>query len=538
MLEQFRRRLARWISPTRTSQRIYAAAQSSRLQGDWGGSTDSSADAELVSSLRALRSRSRELCRDVSYARRARTLVVNNVIGQGIGLQAQVYNTRGELSARVNEEIEELWENWSQADSCHTGGRLDFSAFERALVAQIFEAGEVFVRKRYQPFGASTIPFALELIEAERLADELSAPFVAARNGNEIRMGIELDSFMRPVAYHIRKRHRSEFLLRAGGADEIERVPANQIIHLAPVDRWPQTRGVPWMAATLSTFKDMSGYVQAEVVRARVHASTPWTIESVEGASSFGEGSEDGDGSVEMTVEPGIAKRLNPGEKFTAPQTNSPNPALEQFMRYLLRDIAAGVGPSYESLSRDYSQSNYSSSRLALLDDRDLWRVFQSWFICSFRKPVHREWMQQAVLARSFTTFTIEQWAIDRVKFESVRFRPRGWGWVDPTKEVEAFKEAVRCNFMTQQDVVATSGADFEELVEQRKKELEMLQEAGIVSDTDPAADSAGGAPSSNTATEPAAPSASDANQAPADTESDSEQDPAARVFRFPRKRT
>ena len=47
-------------------------------------------------------------------------------------------------------------------------------------------------------------------------------------------------------------------------------------------------------------------------------------------------------------------------------------------MRFMLREIAAGTGVSYESLSRDYSQSNYSSSRLALIDDRDLWRVFQT----------------------------------------------------------------------------------------------------------------------------------------------------------------
>ena len=43
--------------------------------------------------------------------------------------------------------------------------------------------------------------------------------------------------------------------------------------------------------------------------------------------------------------------------------------------------LAAGCGPSYESLSRDYSQSNYSSSRLSLLDDRDLWRVLQQWWL-------------------------------------------------------------------------------------------------------------------------------------------------------------
>ncbi|MGA0920517.1 MAG: phage portal protein, partial [Gemmatimonadaceae bacterium] len=38
--------------------------------------------------------------------------------------------------------------------------------------------------------------------------------------------------------------------------------------------------------------------------------------------------------------------------------------------------MASGIGVSYESISRDYSQSNYSSSRLALLEDHDLYKAF------------------------------------------------------------------------------------------------------------------------------------------------------------------
>src|SRR5512139_1938541 len=84
--------------PASHGTRMYESARQSRLSADWGAASDSSADTELVSSLRALRSRSRALCRDVSYAKRARALVVNNIIGSGIGMQAQVYTTRDELN--------------------------------------------------------------------------------------------------------------------------------------------------------------------------------------------------------------------------------------------------------------------------------------------------------------------------------------------------------------------------------------------------------------------------------------------------------
>lgn len=507
--------------------RMYASARSSRLTAGWTGG-NSSADAELVSSLTVLRSRSRALVRDSSYAKRARLLVVNNVIGTGIGLQAQVRTTRDELNRRVNEDIENAWREWCCADSCHTGGRLGFSMFERALMAQVFEAGEVFVRKHYRAFGDSRVPLALELIEAERLADDLQVPGMAPANGNILRMGVEMDRFYRPVAYYIRSRHPSEVRWTGDAYDQVERVPADQIIHLAVIDRWPQTRGEPWMHAVARRLNDMDGYSEAELIRARSQAVRMGIIETAEDASSFGE--EQADGSVEMELEPGTIQRLNPGEKWHDSAPTAPNPQLDPFMRYMLREVAAGCGPSYESLSRDYSQSNYSSSRLALLDDRDLWRVYQSWFISDFRQKVHREWLQAAILARAITSISVEQYAADPMRFESVRYKPRGWSWIDPTKEVEAYKEAIKAGLTTLTDVIAATagGQDIEDVLDTRARELELAEERGLTFDTDPAAY----AP--QPAAAPAAPSA-DAED-PDDPEQESDPEPPARVFSFPRK--
>lgn len=471
-------------------QRMYASARQDRLTANWSPA-NSSADAELVSSLRLLRARSRSLVRDSSYAKRARVLVVNNVIGQGIGMQAQVYTTRDQLNKRVNDSIEETWEHWCEAENCHTGGRLHFRSFERALMGQVFEAGEVFVRKHWVNAGTAGIPFALELIEAERVAEEYQYPGLLARSGNSVRMGIELDPFYRPVAYYIRQRHPSEVRFSGDGTDMVERVPADQIIHLALIDRWPQTRGEPWLHTVVRRLNDVDGYTEAEVIRARAQAVRMGIIESPEDASSFGE--EQDDGSVEVELQPGVIARLNPGEKWHDSAPSAPNPQLDPFMRYMLREMAAGIGVSYESLSRDYSQSNYSSSRLALLDDRDLWRAIQGWFLTDFRQKLHVEWLQAAVLARAVPGLTVDEYAANPRKFAAVRFRPRGWGWVDPTKEVQAFRDAVRSGFATQQDVLAQSGEDFEELVEQRAKELKLAQEAGIVLDTDPSKVAASG---------------------------------------------
>lgn len=471
--------------PPRTHLRQYAAAKASRLTADWQGS-DSSADSELVTSLKTLRARSRQLVRDASYAKQAQRIVVNNIIGTGIGMQAQVKTNGGDLIKRFNDEIEANWETWSKKENCHTGGRLHFRDIERHAVSQLFEAGEVFIRKHHRAFGRDGIPYALEIVEAERLADEFMSATLAALPGNEIRMGVEVDSeFFRPQAYWIRRRHPNE--LRFGGSQTyVERVPADQIFHLAIIDRWPQTRGVPWMHAAARRLNDMDGYSEAEIIRARDQANTSGAIKTPENADSLGE--EQDDGSFEVSREPGTWARLRPGEEITGFASTAPNPQLDPFMRYMLRETAAGTGVSYESLSRDYSQSNYSSSKLSVLDDRDTWRCLQWWFIREFRAEVHHDVMQASALAGLYTTFNIEMYAANMAKFEAVRFKPRGWTWVDPTREVDAYKAAVKAGFTTNGEVIAATagGLDVEDIAEARADELKMFREKDLVFDTMP----------------------------------------------------
>ena len=470
----------------RFGSRMYAAAKTSRLTADWQGS-DTSADAELVTSLRSLRGRSRQLCRDSSYAKRAKRLVVNNVIGPtGIGMQAQVKTSGGKLIQRINDDIEDAWDEWCAADQCHIGGRLHFAHFERALMSEVFEAGEVLVRLHPRAVGNSQIPLTLELIEAERLADEFSSQYLSSLDGNHIRMGVELDSFYRPIAYHIRRRHPSELRFGGPSVDLIERVPADQIIHLALVDRWPQTRGEPWLHAAARRLNDMDGYAEAEIVRARDQANRPGWIKTPEDAESFGELQDDG--SYEMESEPGVWKKLQPGEEALMPSPTAPNMAFPDFMRAMLREVAAGIGPSYEAISRDYSQSNYSSSRMGILDDRDEYRFIQWFVIRDFRQRLHPRWLQTAIMSKRVTTISVEQYALSMRKFEAVRYKPRGWTWIDPTTEVDAYILAINAGLTTRTDVIAATaaGQDIEDIDTTRERELEMEREKGLVFTTSP----------------------------------------------------
>jgi len=521
---------ATWKSAGAPQQRMYAAARRSRLNSDRPATTGS-ADSELATSLTSLRNLSRQLVRDNPYAKRARWIIVNNVIGPGIGLQCQVKTAGNKLIARVNDSIEEAWQAWSLADTCHTGGQLHFCDLERLAMGQVFEAGEVFIRKHWQPFGAGVVPYALEVIEPERLANESTPMSVPSRDGL-VRMGVEVDAFHRPLYYWIREGHPGDLRLHAHSSTRFERVPARDIIHLRLIDRWPQTRGEPWLHTVIQRLGDMGGYTEAEIIAARSGACVMGFIKSDEPPvpdATEGGDEESADGGKQLLdFAPGQIEHLAPGEEFQGFAPNRPNAALDPFMRFMLREVAAGIGCSYESLSRDYTKGNYSNSRLALLDDRDLWRLLQGWFLRNFRHIVHREWLQQAVLAGAVSKVSVEDYANNIAKYEAARFKTRGWSWIDPTKEVAAYKEAVRCGFTTVTDVIAQtgSGQDLEDVLTTRADELESMAERGLVFDTDPAK-------AAPTAAKPAAEEKEPDEEEEVDEEADDEEQRPRRAHMF-----
>jgi len=519
--------------PVVAASRAYHSARSSRATSGWYAA-ETSADAELASSLRVLRSRSRQLVRDAAYAKRAKVVVVNNVIGAGVGLQAQVVSTRGRSLRKENAAIEAAWKRWGEARYCHTGGKMHFPDLERAAFGQIFEAGECLFRKHYRAFGGSPVPFALEFIEPERLADHYSLP--NAPNGNEVRMGVEVDSYDRPVAYWLRERHPGDVRGRVRGTEKLIRVPAEQMWHLYVVDRWPQSRGEPWLHATARRLNDMDAYSEAEIIAARNSACQMGFIETpLDQANTKTMVDETNADTGEQIREmaPGIIDYLAPGQKFTEHNPSRPNTAIDPFLRYMLREVAAGTGVSYESLSRDYSKSNYSSSRLALLEDRDLWRSLQLWWLRNFRVPLHREWLKFAVYAGAVKGIDVDKYLADPERFEAAKFKPRGWSWIDPKNEVQYAMASVRSGFTTVGDVISKTGdgRDLEEVLEERKAELELMREHGLVFDTDPAVPKAGAAAPA----EPAADDADDTDAEDDDPADDDSTDPdaqeSARVF-------
>lgn len=461
----------------KAAKRSYQAAMIDRLVSDWMAST-TSADAEIKGALSVVRARSRDLSRNNDYYRNILKLLQVNVIGEGMPFQSQIRMQRGGLlDTEMNNKIEYEFNKWAKADSCDVSGKLSFYEMQGMAIRAPAQDGDVFFRKIKQSFGKSKVPAALEIIEAD-LCDEQHNEELG--DGRCIRMGIEYNEWLRPIAYHFTTKHPGDNAYGYTSSSKRIRVPANEVIHMMKTERPRQGRGMPWLTSAMMKMHHMNGYMDAEVIGARASSSLMGFIESPEGQL---EGDDVDAGQRVTEFEPGVFKQLNPGEKMNVPQLNKPGNQFAPFMQVMLRGVAAGAGISYESVSRDYSTVTYSSARQALLEDRDYWKVLQTWTIEHFSQNVIEFWLDQAVLSG---VLNLPKYFQDTEKYYSaIKWMPRGWNWVDPGKETAANLSSVRSGFMTASQVVAQMGGDYEELVAQRAREIEIAKKYGVKFDSD-----------------------------------------------------
>lgn len=442
-------------------KRNFDASRVNRLTQDWAFSPIS-INQSLRGNLRRLRERSRDSYRNDSYVKKYVGLVRKNVIGNGITFQVQTLNDR-KLEATAT-EIETAFKKWSKKQFCSLSGKLSWLAAQRLFIQHLVRDGEVLVRKIYDknnPFG-----FSLKFYDVTWLNEVF---FGTAPNGNMIFMGIEVDANDKPIAYH---------LTPPAGDVTIRdrkpiRVPAEEIIHAFLIlEDETQARGVPWLHASLMKLNMLDGYEEAELVGRRIGASNMgfFTQPIDEDAP---EGEEDFDLIDEL--EPGQLKLLPPGFDFREFNPKNPDNTAEGFKSTILGAAASGGDVAKHSLTGDMSQVNYSSARVAMLDERDFWQEIQQFFIEEFCQPVFEDWLKSAMLT-NVVNLTLKQYEL----LKEVKWFARGWTWVDPEKEVNADVTAINNGLETVTGVLARQGQDLEEFLKIRQKEQQMFEQYGI----------------------------------------------------------
>ena len=454
-------------------RRVFAAAQTTHLTSSWTTAT-LSADADLRNSLPALRARSRDLANNNDYMRHFLGLVATNVVGHnGFTLQMRVKDPSGKADTLANKAIEAAFAAWGKRGMCDVTGKLSFTALQRLVARTAARDGECLVRKvrgrQLNRFG-----FALQLLAIDRLE---STHNQVAKNGNVIRMGVELNSYGRPVAYHLRTDHPGDGTYVGQAGKRYERVPAEDILHLFLQDDPEQTRGQPWAHTAMTRLNHLGAFDEAAVIAARVGASKMGFFKRVDGMGHMGiAGEGSSSGTFTQEANPGQFDLMPDGYDFVGFNPDYPHANYGPFTKACLRGIASGLGVSYNGLANDLEGVNYSSLRAGTLAERDVWMHLQDWFACGILEDIFEDWLRMALLMGGIAMPNGSALPASKYdKFNAYEWQGRRWPWVDPMKDIGAAVLAINNKLSSRTKVLAEQGGDFADTIEQLELEQEML---------------------------------------------------------------
>lgn len=466
-----------------TTPRTYEGGSTSPRARHWT-TQDLSATRAVLNDAATMRARARQLTRNNPWAASALKTWVANCVGTGIKPRPRTSDNDLRIA------ISALWHRWTgEADA---DGMLDFYGLQALVAREQLEAGEIIVRKKLRrKSDGLSVPLQLQIIEADHLPFNLTRP---AADGNVIRAGIEFDRIGQRVAYHLHRDHPGDASLTFRGNQTV-RVPAENVLHVFEPLRAGQIRGVTGFAPALVSLIEIDQYNDAEIVRKKTAAMFSLFIEtpspdldsfSLGDPASASDSKQIGDeeGERRLDVVPGMIQLLDPGEKVNTSQPADVGGSYEIFIKTQLRAIATGLGVTYEQMSGDLSDVNFSSIRAGLIEFRRRCLMYQTQILnVQFNQRVWDEWFRQAVLS---SALDIGRRDIADPEVSGVRWIGQGFEYVNPVQDQQAHLSAVRSGFKTRAQVVMEMGGDPAEVEEALAAENERADELGLVLDSDP----------------------------------------------------
>jgi lambda family phage portal protein len=323
----------------------------------------------------------------------------------------------------------------------------------RALVRD----GEAFIRTSVSGSdadGSGRGAFSSVALPADQIDPSLTRDL---GNGARIVAGVEFDANDRIVAYHI--------LPDAPGTPfgligQAVRVPAREVLHVFDQLFPGQVRGMSWLAPVLLKLADFDAASDAMLMTLKVQSLMTGFVRDAEGGTA---GFESTDGSLNVSLEPGAMRVLPFGAEVEFSQPGQGLSQAVEFVKGQQREIAVGVGLTYEQVTGDLSGTNYSSARVGLLEFRRRAEMLQRVLLeAQLLRPLWRRWIDAKALAGEIGASESEL-----ADYRAVKFVSPGWAWVDPLKEVNGDIRAMEAGLKSRAEIVAGRGRDIAELDEE-----------------------------------------------------------------------
>lgn len=450
--------------------------------------------------------RQRDLIRNSGWASGALTRRIDAVIGTALRLSARPdWRALGldpaigpDWAAAWAETVEAEWRLWADDPDRYgdAGRRMTFGELAALAYRHKLVEGDALAVLLWRPDRGGRYATTVQVIDPDRLSNP-----DGRADDERLRNGIELDRDGVAVAYHIHRSHPGDPTGTWSG-NRWDRVRRETrwgrpiVVHYfeaAREGRSGQTRGRGLLMPVVEAFQLSDKHQRVELQAAILNAVLAAFIESPFDHELLAESINDGKvksyqdarsqyyQKKDITLGGVKLPMLFPGEKIGFHSPQRPAAQFNEFQSGCLRNIASALGLSYEQVSQDWSQVNYSSARAALLE---VWRGFvadRDGFARGFATPIYSAFLEELI---ERGTIAVPAGAPDFYAAKAAYCRCRwigpGRGWVDPQKERQAAVLGMQAALSTLEQECADQGLDWEEVLEQRAREIARIRKHGL----------------------------------------------------------
>jgi lambda family phage portal protein len=453
-------------------------------------------DADITLNIGPLRARSRHLFMSDPIAGAIIKTLDNYVVGDGLKPQPDVDGKAVGLSKKKTDDMNKLildeFGLFSEEKRNDWNCQNDLAGNQSVAFLTMLHSGDCPVLLPIKKRPGAEYDLKIRMLESDRVCNPFGWNFQT-----NILDGIEYSPDWEQTSMHVRQIHPGTVFYPASVVEHFfewvkvdffgAKTGRTNALMLIEPERVEQRRGVPILSKVLEIIKQTDRFIHGHVDAAVIQSFFTVFIESEFPAQEMFDSLEDEQRNMlkqfcsryDIELGSGLVNFLRPGSKVNMAKPDLPSAAFYPFIEAICQIVGACVLVPHEILLHSFKAS-YSASKAAINAFSLRVDTYRARLAKQLLQPIYEDWFSEAVARgiikapRFFDDIRLKK------AWTRCHWTGRGMGSMEPLKEANASRESIYVGYSTVQQECAERGIDWRAALEQRGREREAFEAAGL----------------------------------------------------------